>query len=349
MKRTQRIIEGKLASLGIVVLVLSAIPGRFPVRARITPRTVRGNQSMWTRVDFVGYYSFEGDVLEDKDLSGIAFVSPTRGLIGADEGGLVQVVELSRSDRRLKVLRTVALGHADEELDIEAIACEGASYYIVGSHGAAKKSGLRQAGRYRIFRLHVNPLTGTPVAGGRALTVTSLSGILADDPTLGRYLGKPLQEKGVNIEGLAVRNGRLFVGLRNPNLDGFAFVVEVPAGDLFTGVKQPPYKLHRLNLGKGLGIREIVAAESGFLVIAGNAGSEPSDKHPHAADYEKGRAFWIFNWDGQSPHVHKIGQIPNAPGKAEAMTILEESAEALMVLILFDGAPRGRPSLYRIH
>lgn len=303
---------------------------------------------MWAKIEFAGDYSFRGRVLEDRDLSGIACVSPTRGLIGADESGAVQVVELSRADRSLKVLRTVALVSANQELDVEAVASEGAFYYIVGSHGVAKKSGSMQMSRYRIFRLQVDPITGMPVNAGNALAGAGLSGLLEADPTLGRYFARPLQEQGVNIEGLAVRNGRLFIGLRNPNLDGHAFVVEVSAHDVFAGGSPPAHRLHTLKLGKGLGIREIVAARSGFLIIAGNAGSEPSKKHPRAVDYSRDRGFWMFTWDGKGAAVHKVGRIPNAPGKAEAMTILEESADEVTVLILFDGAPKGRPSVYRI-
>ena len=304
---------------------------------------------MWTQIDFLGRYAFDGPVLEDKDLSGIAFVSPTRGLVGADEKGAVQVIELPAGSRTLKVLRTITLQGADEELDVEAIACEGAYYYIVGSHGVAKKSGAMQAGRYRIFRLQVDPVTGMPSRGRQALAAASLSGILRADPVVGKHFGKPLQQQGVNIEGLAARNGRLFVGLRNLNLNGYAFVVEVPADELFAGDKRPAHELHRLKLGKGLGIREIVAARSGFLVIAGNAGSEPSGKDASALDYRPDTGFWLFAWDGKGQNVHKIGQIPNAPGKAEAMTILDESPEGVTVLILFDGAPQGQPSVYRIH
>jgi hypothetical protein len=173
--------------------------------------------------------------------------------------------------------------------------------------------------------------------------------MLEKDPTLGPYFGKPLQQKGVNIEGLAMRAGKLFVGLRNPNIEGRAFVLEVSAEDVFAGVARPAYILHKLRLGPGLGIREIVAAESGFLMIAGNAGSEPSKAFPRAKDYTKGRGYALFWWDGTGSAVHRIGAIPNPPGKAEAMTILEETADHALVLILFDGPKQGQPSVYRLH
>lgn len=308
-----------------------------------------GGRRPWRHIDFVGRYSFVGGVLKDEDLSGIACISRARGLIGADEGGAVQVVGLSRQTRTLKVLQTIVLANPGEELDIEAIAAEGDAYYIVGSHGLAKKTGARHVSRYRIFRLRVDRVTGLSAGGGSALSAASLSGLLEGDTTLVRYFGKPLQQKGVNIEGLALRRGQLFVGLRNPNLGGHAFVLELSASAIFDSVRQPTYALHRLNLGEGLGIREIVAAKSGFLIIAGNAGSEPSDVFPIASDYEKDRGYWLYAWNGKGSAVDKIGRLPNAPGKAEAMTILEESPDEATVLILFDGPKGGQPSVYRFH
>jgi hypothetical protein len=307
-----------------------------------------GDMTTWTHIDFVERYSFRGTVFEHKDLSGIAFISPTRGLIGADESGAVQMVELSRADRTLTVLGGVSLLGSGDEIDIEGIAAEGDAYYIVGSHGVAKTTGEYQKQRYKICRLRVDPVAGMAVTGVRP-AVASLAAILEGDPTLGPYFGKPLQQQGINIEGLAIRAGRLFVGLRNPNIEGRAFVLEVSAEDVFAGVGRPTYILHKLMLGAGLGIREIVAAESGFLISAGNAGSEPSKAFPRAKDYAKGRGYALFWWDGTGSAVHRIGTIPNPPGKAEAMTILEETADHALVLILFDGPKQGQPSVYRLH
>lgn len=305
-----------------------------------------GGASGWSRVEFVESYAFRGNVLEDKDLSGIACISPSRCLIGADESGAVQVVELSRAGRTLDIVGAVSLLGSGEEIDIEAIAAEGDCYYIVGSHGVAKKSGQRQAKRYTICRLKVDPSTGMPA--DEPVTVASLASILEADETLGPYFAKPLQRRGVNIEGLAIRKGQLFVGLRSPNLDGFAFVLEVGADDVFANVPGPAYVLHRLKLGQGLGIREIVAAREGFLLIAGNAGSEPSDAYPQAQDYEKNRGYRLFRWSGSGSAVHQIGAIADPPGKAEAMTILDESPGEATVLIFFDGPRQGAPSVYRL-
>jgi hypothetical protein len=305
----------------------------------------RGFAGRWTRIELVGHYSLGGRLLEDKNLSGIACLSKTSCLVGADEGRAVQFVELSRTAKRLRAGKIVPLLQSGKEIDIEAIAAEGDSYTIIGSHGISKKQGEQQENRFRVFRLRVDRSTGVPAG----VDVASLSSILRSDAVLGAHFRMPLQQNGVNIEGLAIRNGRLFVGFRSPNVNGVAFVMEIGADDVFAGKPQPPYTLRRLRLGKGLGIREIVAVKGGFLLIAGNAGSEPSEKFTESEDYERDRDFSLVFWDGGGSEVQRIGAIPDPPGKAEAMTVLEESASEATVLILFDGPKGGQPSVYRIY
>lgn len=301
----------------------------------------------WTRIEEVGRYSFQGRVLDDKNLSGVALISDRFGLIGADEAREVQVVELSRQAGILRVMATVPLVRSGDEIDIEAIAAEGDCYYIVGSHGVSKKKGDFQSNRYKIFRLKVNRATGRP--GESAVPeVATLADLLRSDPVLGPHFAEPLQQGGVNIEGLAVRAGRLFVGLRSPNVQGDAFVLEVRADDVFSGRSRPSYTRHRLHLGTGLGIRDMVTARTGFLILAGNSASEPSKKYTQSADYDEDREFSLFTWDGQAPEVHRIGPLPDVKGKAEAMTVLEETTDYVTMLVLFDGPKQGRPTVYRI-
>jgi len=329
-------------------LVLTLLVGPACGRSEGPSQEARRGGKPWTHIEPEARWSFVGQVVEDQDLSGLACISERFGLVGADESRDVQVVELSRQARTLRIVQTIPLAYAGDEIDTEAIAAEGNRYYVIGSHGISKKEGLPQGNRYSIFRLTVDPATGLPV---RPLVVdkASLVGILRTDPVLGAYFGKPLQQRGVNIEGLAVRGGRLFVGLRGPNLQGDAFVLEIRADDMFSGNLQPAYVLHRLPLGVGYGIREIVAAKSDFLIIAGNSASEPSEKYTQSLDYDENREFLLFSWDGQGSNVHRIGAIPDVKGKAEAMTILEEAEDHVTVLMLFDGPRQGRPTAYRIY
>lgn len=334
------------ALAGIITsLCLVAISGGSSGAADVDDRGAKA----WARIELVDRYSFEGDVVQGKDLSGLAFVSDRFGLLGADEARQVQVVEMVRPARTLRILETITLLRSGSEIDIEAIAAEGDCYYIVGSHGAAKASGQQQQNRYRIFRLQVDPATGRPSGPlTTSLKAASLADVLRADPVLGPHFAQPLQRRGVNVEGLAARNGRLYIGFRGPNLQGDALVMDMRADDVFSGAPRPTCTLHRLRLGPGLGIRDLVAARSGFLLIAGNAGSEPSAEYPDPQDYDKDREFFLFHWDGRSAAAHKIGALPKTTGQAEALTILNQTPDSVTVLVLFDGPDGGRPTVYRI-
>ena len=307
----------------------------------------------WSQIELKGHFTIRGDVVADEDISGIACINERYGLLGADEDRNVYYFEISRQNKTIKILGDIELLDSGDEIDIEAIAAENNCYYITGSHGLSKKQGDIESNRFKFFRLKVNPENG--MADERAksktdfLAISSLTPILSKDPLLSRHFRQPLQQKGVNIEGLAVKDGRLFIGLRSPNLDGHMFVVELAADDLITGVADIDYRLHKLRAGKGLGIREIVRAKDCFLIIAGNAGSEPSDEYPESQDYRKNRGFELFCWDGRGPETHRIGRIPEAAGKAEAMMVLSENTEGIDVLILFDGPKDGKPTVYHIY
>jgi hypothetical protein len=340
----------RVTLLGIVSLCLSLVLLLVPAcgKSAEPSQKARSGARPWTRIEPTGRWSFRGQVAEDQDLSGLACISERFGLVGADESRDVQVVELSRQARTLRVVETISLARSGDEIDTEAIASEGNRYYIIGSHGISKKEGLPQGNRFSVFRLTVDPATGLPVRAASP-DRASLAAVLRADPVLGPHFGQPLQQRGVNIEGLAVRDGRLFVGLRSPNLEGDAFVLEIPADDVFRGNPQPNYVLHRLRLGAGFGIREIVAGRAEFLIIAGNSASEPSEKYTQSMDYDEDREFLLCSWDGKGAEVHKIGPIPDVRGKAEAMTILEEADDHVTVLMLFDGPRQGRPTEYRIY
>ena len=299
----------------------------------------------WSSIEKTGAYKFKGTVDEDEDLSGIRFDNSGFGLIGADEAANVQHIEIHKDRRELRVVGRVTLANSGDEIDIEAIAADGKYFYITASHGVAKKSGELQPSRFNLFRLEFDPRTQRPRESG-GLARTTLAPILQDDSVLAPYYQKPLQQKGINIEGLAARDGQLYIGLRNPNLQGNAFILEVPADSLFQHTPPKEYTLHQVPLGPGLGIRDMAPAKDCFLIIAGNAGADPSDKFPRSQDYIEDRPFELFAWTPQ--HTHHIGVIPDTPGKAEALAVLEESPTQLEILVLFDGPEKGRPMTYEV-
>jgi hypothetical protein len=304
-------------------------------------------------IEKVGEYSINPkQVYGGKDISAITCVTQEHGLIGTDEGVYAQLCEISK-DKEIIITDTVRLlaDKGGTEADIEGITAIGDTFYLTGSHGLAKNSGEYQDNRHYCFRFKVDDQNGRKA---RDVEVSSLRGLIESEPVLKPYYKKVLQRKGVNIEGLASKDEKLYFGFRSPSIEGRVFVVEIEPEELFDEKEEKAYKLHSLELGGGLGIREIAAVKEGFLIIAGNAGSEPGDSEEpdtqtNVQDWEPGRGFNLFFWDGGT-QVQKIGEIPreNKGYKAEGMIVLEESNSAIDVLILFDGPAGGSPTIYRL-
>ena len=202
-------------------------------------------------------------------------------------------------------------GGKDEEVDVEGLAWSPPYLWLVGSHGRTRSKPDEGDAEERIARLaKVSqddnryllariPLEDDPDAGGlvprRAcddpdgggtLTAARLRGDgrgsmlmeeLAEDEHLRRFLKIPGKDNGFDVEGLAAKGNRLFLGLRGPVLRGHAVVLEVEARDddapgllrlRRIGPRKRRYRKHFLDL-EGLGIRELGEDGDDLLVLAG--------------------------------------------------------------------------------
>jgi hypothetical protein len=96
------------------------------------------------------------------------------------------------------------------------------------------------------------------------------------DLHLASFLEIPGKDNGLDIEGLAVSEEKVFVGLRGPVLRGWAVILELSietndASQLKLkniAASSRPYRKHFLDLG-GLGIRELCVNGEDLLVLAG--------------------------------------------------------------------------------
>ncbi len=283
-------------------------------------------------------FVLEGPIVEDGDISGIALAPDGRGILVSDEGSVVQSLAFAPDRAAASTVASLRLAPAtSDEIDAEGATFDGGYFYVTGSHGVSKKKGKFEESRYGVFRFRTDE-------NGRMSTKPerkTLIPILAADPVLGSYFKKPLQQRGINIEGLASKNGQLYFGLRSPNLGGKAFVIQVEGRTLFDGTSRGA-KRHELKLPAGEGIRDIAATEDGFLLLSGNAGADASDAFPESIDNVAGRGFGLYHWIPGSDPV-AVGRVPDRDAKAESLLVLGETAGEIALVILFDGKRGGAP------
>jgi len=262
----------------------------------------------------------------DDNLQSAQFVVVRRGKLVA--GDLVRLISDSYKGKPL-------------ELDGEGVAYADGYYYVIGSHGYprdrdhkldpirdADKIKARIAASSQIVR--VTSRVGAP----EIMATGKLRAIIAANPVLSPFLDRRLDTNGLTIEGVAVKDGRLFAGFRAPSLDnGRAAILSVQLGALF-GEGPADAKLYRLPLGDGRGVRDLAAYGNGFIVLAGPATGDG--------------AYAVYWWDGVSDNTGLLRDLADVIGKdgkrkAEALLPLDESPSRLRVLILFDGEKNGAP------
>jgi hypothetical protein len=92
--------------------------------------------------------------------------------------------------------------------------------------------------------------------------------LMSADKVLGPFVDKCLDKEGhgVNIEGLAARNDQLYFGFREPAKDRTAYILRVASRALFEGGDLVPRLFTVVEVGKGSGIRDLLAVPEGLLV-----------------------------------------------------------------------------------
>jgi hypothetical protein len=197
----------------------------------------------------------------------------------------------------------------DDEMDIEGLHVDGGYLWMVGSHSLTRKkpkphekdpaealerlSGVKfHANRHFLGRVPLAleaegvhaPAAEVEIEGAsrRAACLRmkkkggKLAALLEDDEHIGRFMEIPAKENGFDIEGVAARGDRVFLGLRGPVLRGWALLVEIEAKETKAGRLKPRklsgigkrYAKHFLDLD-GLGIRELAFDGDALLILAG--------------------------------------------------------------------------------
>ena len=228
------------------------------------------------------------------------------------------------------------------DLDGEAVAEANRVFYVIGSHGCGRSKGAFRASSFTIAR--VSP-------DGRVDLSYRVSEALARCPVIDAYFGKRLQaiveddrsprpdQNGMNIEGLALVDGRLWIGLRAPSVaetsaaEPAAYIVSMDSEAPF-GVKNAlGARLHLVRLGADRGIRDLARLSDGRLLILSG---------PRTGI---GSLFGIEVYDQLNGTILHVAKLPaqDQSYKAEAILVLQETRGVVDLLILQDGVKNGGP------
>jgi hypothetical protein len=304
-----------------------------------------------------GSWSFVDHAEKNKDLSGAACAPDGGCLLVSDEDRKAWWFRIDRRDAsapRLVADKPFDLPkQGGDEADAEAAAFDQGWFYAIGSHGTSRRGNEFQKSRYAVYRIAWKDGRLGEWKASRSLSevLSKMPGI-AENFCLGRSDGpcKSLEDGGANIEGLAVRDGAMYIGFRAPAPGGRAFVVQVNVREIIEGgpVTVTPNPPPRVNLGidrgewgeRDLGIRDMAAVSDGFLILAGP--SLPEGNHESS-----GR---VFRWAGRGEAATELCQIriEQQGAKPEVLLKLGESKSEYRLLIIHDGVPGGAPVEYRV-
>jgi hypothetical protein len=191
------------------------------------------------------------------------------------------------------------------EIDIEGLDYHDGYLWLTGSHSVKRKKPkdkkapkaldrlatiYPELNRYTLARIPIvggEPLREytAPDEPGRTLRAgtlrlgdkeNALVEALRDDEHLAPFMHIPNKENGFDIEGIAVRGDRVFLGLRGPVLRGLAVILELQVTEQEPGVLglEPigsggqRYRKHFVELN-GMGIRELCILDDDMIILAG--------------------------------------------------------------------------------
>lgn len=243
------------------------------------------------------------------DISAAAFSDDGSLWVGSDE--MIGVERLSPlgchsygEHKRFLLDDYIDLFNTDDEIDIEGMDFNDGYLWLTGSHSTKRKKPKKDdleenlermatittdLNRFILARIPIingkliksySPQDGNTLTAA-CLQTTEERNILHEALKADRHLqpfiemGIPSKDNGLDIEGLAVKGDRLFLGLRGPVLRGWAIIIELEltekAGILdFKEITDDgaKYKKYFLNLN-GLGVRELCWQDDDLLILAG--------------------------------------------------------------------------------
>lgn len=241
-----------------------------------------------------------------------------------------------------------------EDLDGEGVAYSEPYFYIVGSHGCSRKKGEFRLSSFILARVRVDregrpaDRNGNPLPADRLKesveTTYRVSDLLRRAGAAADFFGQDLNsENGLNIEGIAIGGETVWFGLRAPvDKEGNAFLVSGNTIDLFRSGHATSHALPKvipMHFGR-LGIRDLAMLPDRRLIVLAGAAQGPEVP------------FKLFIVDTDSKTKTLLGQLPEVRqpvdgtleiGKAEAVAVLDTTADRARLMVLFDGLANGAP------
>ena len=295
--------------------------------------------------------------------------------LACDEGCRLERLSRSGSSERFASHAVFPLddllalpGEPTDEADIEGLDVDDGWLWLVGSHsvkrskagGGDRPSGVaaklartaRDGHRHVLARIPLDgnvPVRKTGARRAGAIAAKRKSSALlkaiveAEDEHLAPFVEIPGKDNGFDIEGLAVRGGRAFIGLRGPVLREWCCILELQLKEGKKGTLRLArvgggglYRKHFLKLG-GLGVRDLAWLGDDLLILAG-----PTMALDGAVE--------IWRWKNAAksaadtrPNVERVLVVPNGQGndRAEGMTVFERGRRS-SVLVVFDSPADNR-------
>lgn len=307
--------------------------------------------------------SFQGELYAEQNLSAMSSIGSFL-VIASDEAigkkrnkNYIQFLKADGSGN-YQLSHDILLLEGDKkdgrEMDIEAMAADGNQLYVIGSHALVRKrikekltykknlkriSKLkREESRNSLYRIELND-EAKEIKHERI----SLKELLEKDPMLSAFTHIPSKENGIDIEGLAVKDGKLYAGFRGPVLrHGYVPVLTFDFDHMHDSYQTLYVQLN------GRGIRSMETVSDGFLIIAGPVGDGDD-------------SFQLWHWNSfdtlagtdrkaQMGKMTLLGELPATTGaKAEGLTLLSENSESYQMLVIYDGLAMGGVQHFRIN
>lgn len=315
-----------------------------------------------------GPIELSGPINKSKNISALAIVG-NRLVIGSDETSFVQVLkkrangyDAPSDEGKVPIILPDSEFANSDEVDIEGIAVENNTVYVIGSHARVRPGADARKESYKDNRATLdNPpakfeksksfgarnivarfeLDSNGVA--RNLENSSLKEVFDSTYPFKLFRDIPSKENGIDIEGLAVRDGKLYAGFRGPVLRGnFVPILEFEFSNPVAHNRVMYVKL------QGRGVRDMVAVKEGFLILAGPVG-------------DGAQSYQIYLWNGEdvvcgkdrpdaAKNITLLGEVPNVPpgAKPEGITVMKQADSAYTVLMAFDGLKNGGLRRYSV-